>query len=155
MFCKFFSIVCRYRMYQVFYGCNASMVFKANGAASFPESLRIHTLEVSLSLMVTSAPLWLLPITVSISKSPNRSFKSTIAGRSSISIRHCQPRRAAHSAGYQASYQQHGCPSYISSYSFPFFTSVQPFIESDREYHCEESGVRTGIVNEPVNRNWL
>ena len=63
------------------------MVFKASGAASFPESLRIHTLEVSLSLMVTSAPLWLLPITVSISKSPNRSFKSTIAGRSSISAR--------------------------------------------------------------------
>jgi len=36
------------------------MVFKANGAASFPESFRIQTLEVSLSLMVTSAPLWLL-----------------------------------------------------------------------------------------------
>ncbi len=68
-------------------GCNASMVFKANGAASFPESFRIQTLEVSLPLIVTSAPLWLLPITVSISKSPNRSFKSTIAGRSSISIR--------------------------------------------------------------------
>ena len=63
------------------------MVFKANGAASFPESFRIHTLEVSLSLMVTSAPLWLLPITVSISKSPKRCFKSTIEGRSSISIR--------------------------------------------------------------------
>lgn len=55
--------------------------------ASFPESFRIQTLEVSLSLMVTSAPLWLLSITVSISKSPNRSFKSTIAGRSSISTR--------------------------------------------------------------------
>jgi hypothetical protein len=50
------------------------MVFKANGAASFSESLRIHTLEVSLSLMVTSAPLWLLPITVSISKSPVGEF---------------------------------------------------------------------------------
>lgn len=37
--------------------------------------------------MVTSAPLWLFPITVSISKSPNLSFKSTIAGRSSMSIR--------------------------------------------------------------------
>ena len=57
-------------------GCNASMVFKANGAASFPESLRIHTLEVSLSLMVTSAPLWLLPITVSISKSPKRGLQA-------------------------------------------------------------------------------
>ena len=44
-------------------GCNASMVFKANGAASFPESFRIHTLEVSLSLMVTSAPLWYSPNT--------------------------------------------------------------------------------------------
>ena len=54
------------------------MVFNANGTASFPESLRIHTLEVSLSLMVTSAPLWLLPITVSISKSPNLFFRSTI-----------------------------------------------------------------------------
>ena len=68
-------------------GCSTSMVFNANGAASFPESLRIHTLEVSLSLMVTSAPLWLLPMTVSISNSPNLSFKSTIAGRSSMSIR--------------------------------------------------------------------
>ena len=155
MFCKFFSIVCVILCIKSFMGCNASMVFKANGAASFPESLRIHTLEVRLSLMVTSAPLWLLPITVSISKSPNRSFKSTIAGRSSISIRHCQPRRTAHSAGYQASYQQHGCPSYISGYRFRFFATMPPFIESDRKYHCKESGVRTGIVNEPVNRNWL
>lgn len=33
------------------------IVFKSNGMASFPDNLRIHTLEVSLSLMVTSAPL--------------------------------------------------------------------------------------------------
>ena len=76
MFCKFFSIVCRYRMYQILYRLQRSMVFKANGAASFPESLRIHTLEVSLSLMVTSAPLWLLPITVSISKKQQGTAKA-------------------------------------------------------------------------------
>ena len=36
---------------QSFIGCNASMVFKGKGAASFLKSLRIYTLEVSLSLM--------------------------------------------------------------------------------------------------------
>ena len=81
MFCEFFSIVCRYYMYQVFIGCNGSMVFNANGTASFPESLRIQTLEVSLSLMVTSAPLWLLPITVSISKSQNTKNRCPVLGR--------------------------------------------------------------------------
>ncbi len=35
--------------------------------------------------MVRMAPLWFLPIIVSISKSPNLSFSSTISGRSSIS----------------------------------------------------------------------
>jgi hypothetical protein len=34
------------------------MFFETNGTASFPENFQIHTLEVSLSLMVTSAPLW-------------------------------------------------------------------------------------------------
>ena len=53
--------------------------------ASFPDNLRIQTLLVALSLMVRMAPLWFLPIIVSISKSPNLSFSSTISGRSSIS----------------------------------------------------------------------
>ena len=41
-------------------GYNASLVFKANRATSFTESFLIQTLEISLSLKVTSAPLWLL-----------------------------------------------------------------------------------------------
>jgi hypothetical protein len=64
--------LCLYRMYQIVTCCNASMVFKANEAASFPECLRIQILKISLSLVVTSPPpLWLCPFTVSILKSPN------------------------------------------------------------------------------------
>lgn len=47
-------------------------------AEFFPLSLRIHTNTVTLPLIVRRAPLWLLPITVSISKSPNRIFSLTI-----------------------------------------------------------------------------
>ena len=52
------------------------MVFKANGAASFPESLRIQTLEVSLSLTVTSATLWFFKSRKKLMKNFQNFFKS-------------------------------------------------------------------------------
>ena len=69
---------------SAFTGCNKSIVAEATISACLDGTLLINTNFDFLSTIVTSTPLWLAPITVSISQSPTLLFVSTILALLSI-----------------------------------------------------------------------
>lgn len=70
-----------------FRGRRAATAAFASSSAFLPLSFRIHKTIPARSLIVSRAPFLFLPITVSISRSPKRSFRSTTDGRSSMPFR--------------------------------------------------------------------